>query len=467
VATHHCGDGFVDTEKREWGMGRKIFFYTLAFVLLNFHAVGAAFKTDNVTITGQKSKASLSTDSDGKIVEGSGGANDTVYGSGWNGSTAQAPSQNAVYDKVEALVLGGGEGSTVADTATIDLTLTGTEIKGDVILLKDLVTTAPLTGGTNDIFPGADTDITIAIPKATAAADGYLNATDFSTFNGKAAGTVNVSQSGAVANTYFPIWTATNVIANSTYSTTDATNWNTAYNNFLNKSNETLYLQNGSIDTSAEIAAIVGDETGTGVMVWNTSPSIKTPTIIGTAEATGFFNASNINATNVNSTNVNVATKITMPASQINSSHVVDYAITGTDITNTTIDDIKKKEFNIIFTVLEPDAITNATGLPTRAFLVPFPSDTRTYTISSIQSFSDVDNANFSLLKSVNATNVTAAACVYLQNVSIADNGESVFSNTTTSLTNATIEAGKHLIFQDLAAVNDTYKKLIIKGNFS
>jgi hypothetical protein len=158
---------------------------------------------------------------------------------------------------------------------------------------------------------------------------------------------------------------------------------------------------------------------------------------------------------------------VTIATGGVSSTNVLDYTITGTDITNTTIDDIKKKEFNIIFTVLEPDSITNATGLPTRAFLVPFPSDTRTYTISSIQSFSDVDNANFSLLKSVNATNVTAAACVYLQNVTIADNGESVFTNTTTSLTNATVEAGKHLIFQNLAAVNDTYEKIIIKGNFS
>jgi len=30
-------------------------------------------------------------------------------------------------------------------------------------LLKDLVTTAPVTGGTNDIFPGADADITVAL----------------------------------------------------------------------------------------------------------------------------------------------------------------------------------------------------------------------------------------------------------------------------------------------------------------
>ena len=138
--------------------------------------------------------------------------------------------------------------ATVADTATLDMTLTGQEVKGDVILLKDLVTTAPitggtdnilvgadadvtiaitvlkdivttapltgaednvlpgadadltlaitvlkdlvttapLTGGTDDIFTGSDADITVAMPVATTSADGYLSQTDWDTFNEKA-----------------------------------------------------------------------------------------------------------------------------------------------------------------------------------------------------------------------------------------------------------------------------------------
>ena len=61
------------------------------------------------------------------------GANDTAYASGWNGTTTQAPSQNAVYDKIEAIIAGGGEATTVADTTTLDMTLAGAEVKGDVI----------------------------------------------------------------------------------------------------------------------------------------------------------------------------------------------------------------------------------------------------------------------------------------------------------------------------------------------
>jgi len=58
-------------------------------------------------------------------------------------------------------------------------------------LAKDLVTTAPLTGGTDNILPGADADITIAIPKADTTTNGYLWSTDWTTFNAKQATIAN------------------------------------------------------------------------------------------------------------------------------------------------------------------------------------------------------------------------------------------------------------------------------------
>lgn len=58
---------------------------------------------------------------------------------------------------------------TVNTGANLDDVIVGSDadVTLALTLLKDLVTTAPITGGTNDIFPGADADITIAI-----AADG-------------------------------------------------------------------------------------------------------------------------------------------------------------------------------------------------------------------------------------------------------------------------------------------------------
>lgn len=78
---------------------------------------------------------------------------------------------------------------TLAVSATAPATLSALGDVG-VTVLKDLVTTAPLTGGTNDILVGADSDITIAIPAAATGADGYLTSTDWNTFNGKMAGTL-------------------------------------------------------------------------------------------------------------------------------------------------------------------------------------------------------------------------------------------------------------------------------------
>ena len=182
---------------------------------------------------------------------------DTAYGAGWNGSLSLAPSQNAVYDKIETLLpLTGGtlsgaltinnndgvdaevmltigdandldnlkvygdvditgdlivtditsaigpvtitgatplifEGATandyetsfaitdpttpdkvitfpdatgtVAVTASAPATLNSTTGDIGVTVLKDLVTTAPLSGGTNDILVGADADITLSV----------------------------------------------------------------------------------------------------------------------------------------------------------------------------------------------------------------------------------------------------------------------------------------------------------------
>ncbi len=72
-------------------------------------------------------------------------------------------------------------------TGGTDDILTGSDSDITIALTveKDLVTTAPLTGGTDDILTGSDADITIAMPVATTSADGYLSQTDWDTFNDK------------------------------------------------------------------------------------------------------------------------------------------------------------------------------------------------------------------------------------------------------------------------------------------
>lgn len=124
--------------------------------------------------------------------------------------------------------------------------------------------------------------------------------------------------------------------------------------------------------------------------------------------------------------------------------------------------------FIIQFTVDEPDILSNATGLTTTGRMIWTNMEaSRNYTITQVSSIADVDNYVFSLYKSTNFTNCTNESITVLQNITVADNGEGLFYNNTTSFVNATIEPGKHLIFHSGTAVNITNVHIIIKGNFS
>ena len=73
-------------------------------------------------------------------------------------------------------------------TGAVDNVFVGTDsdITLAITMGGDLVTTAPLTGGVLNIFPGSGTKATIAMPVATTSADGYLDKDDWNTFNNKA-----------------------------------------------------------------------------------------------------------------------------------------------------------------------------------------------------------------------------------------------------------------------------------------
>jgi hypothetical protein len=58
---------------------------------------------------------------------------DDTYGAGWDGVTGVAPSKNAIYDKIQAMVAGGGLGDFMADGSvamTGDLDTDGNQIVG-------------------------------------------------------------------------------------------------------------------------------------------------------------------------------------------------------------------------------------------------------------------------------------------------------------------------------------------------
>jgi hypothetical protein len=81
---------------------------------------------------------------------------DTAYGVGWNGDTTVAPSKNAVYDKIETLAAGGdvvGPGSSVAGHPAVFDGTTGKLLKdaGVVALANGATITPTATPATNEV----------------------------------------------------------------------------------------------------------------------------------------------------------------------------------------------------------------------------------------------------------------------------------------------------------------------------
>ena len=121
---------------------KKILFLTLVLCLLSFQLVysesgwqgdwAADIKAD---VTDFDNNLSSADDTVQKALEtldelSTSSVSDTAYAGSWDGVTTIAPSKNAVFDKIEGLA-GGHDAVTVADTTTINMTLTGQEVKAD------------------------------------------------------------------------------------------------------------------------------------------------------------------------------------------------------------------------------------------------------------------------------------------------------------------------------------------------
>lgn len=118
-------------------------------------------------------------------------------------------------------------------------------------------------------------------------------------------------------------------------------------------------LSTTDIDTSAEIKAIVTDETGSGALVFATSPTLVTP-ILGTPTSGTLTNATGLPiATGVSGLGTNVATALTTPSSANLAAAMTDETGSGALV------------FGTSPTLTTPNlgtpsaaTLTNATGLP-------------------------------------------------------------------------------------------------------
>ena len=267
---------------------------------------------------------------DGSLLENLPGGNvsvsDEAYGETWDNDTTGGASRHSLYQKIESLA-GGHDAVTVVNTSTVDLSLNGQELSATVNASAGYLTTEtdPVWSGDKANYtPGnwsaqgyltAETDPVWSGDQANYTPTANLNITNWDT----AYGWGNHSAAGYLTVETDPVWTAA---AGDYYNKTEADaefinateldavdNLDNYYNktetaaldsdiltNFYNTTqvlaidglsnyyNQTEiaglgYLTEGDIDASSELANIMDDETGSGALVFGTSPTIATPTL--------------------------------------------------------------------------------------------------------------------------------------------------------------------------------------------
>ena len=186
------------------------------------------------------------------------------------------------------------------------------------------------------------------IPTATASAAGYLASADWSTFNGKQAAYTNLTTIGSLSNgTGFLKNTGTGTFTYANPAVTEVAGLGTGVATWL------------ATPSSANLLSAMTDETGTGTLVFATSPTLVTPTI-GVASATSVTFAGSTSGTATISAPAvaGTSTAITLPGA---SGTLATLAGTET-LTNKTL---TSPTFTApVLGTPASGTLTNATGLP-------------------------------------------------------------------------------------------------------
>jgi hypothetical protein len=238
--------------------------------------------------------------------------------SGTTGRITSTGGNTPILDLTSGIVSAGTTGSsTLIPVITVDTygrvtsITTASNPQGTVTSVSG---TAPIasTGGATP---------TISISQASASTNGYLSSTDWSTFNSKGSGTVTsvsatagtgISISGSpitssgtltITNTApdqtVALNAGTGISVSGTYPNFTITNTNSSSGTVTNiatgtglsggpiTTTGTISFSNSNVATwaatpsSANLASAVTDETGSGSLVFNTSPVLQTPTLSG------------------------------------------------------------------------------------------------------------------------------------------------------------------------------------------
>jgi hypothetical protein len=267
---------------------------TLTSPTLTTPALGVATATtvNKVTITAPTTSATL-TIADGKTLT----ANNSIILAGTDGKTMTFPATDATIARTDAAQTFTGAqtfsttivGSINGNAATVT---TNANLTGPITSVGNATSVASQTGtGTKFVMDTSPTLVTPTIGVATATSVG---------FSGSTSGTATVQAPAVAGTTTITLPSATGTLAtlagtetlsNKTF-TSPALGVATAtsINGTTIPSSKTLVVTTDKISvlsatTSAELAGVVSDETGTGALVMATSPTLVTPTL-GAATAT-------------------------------------------------------------------------------------------------------------------------------------------------------------------------------------
>lgn len=257
-------------------------------------AVGDLFFKTSATIGLNQCTA---TDTWTAVGSGSGSVDDTAYdATTWNGDTTTAPSKNAVRDKIETIIAGGGLGTADIDTSAEIATIVGDELgSGKLIFSAGTLAVASgktLTASNTLTLAGTDgSTVTFGAGGTVVYTTGIDTSAELATLltdevgSGKvvfSAGTLDVASGKTL--------TVSNTL---TFTGTDASSV------AFGAGGTVVY--SAAIDTSAELATLLSDENGSGKLLFSagtldittgkTAAITNTLTFSGTDSSTVLFGA--------------------------------------------------------------------------------------------------------------------------------------------------------------------------------